>query len=613
MIHADLLAAIRKNGGRATLGDLITLTALPAGDIEQAILPALSRVGGHVAVDANGELIYAVDRTRAVPPDTSRLARFGRAVYTVFQAVFYAALSVVLVAYFIFYVVLLVALAVMAIAGAARGGDSDCDCDCDCKGCDGCDGCGGCGDCAGGSANGCGDSCFACFTCGSPPKRARRAELRERQQVTRNARRVARAERRASRSRRRREAIRLLGLGERFAKADLGLALAPAPTPAKLPFTRAVHAFIFGPPRPPEDPRRRERNLLAFVQAHDGRATAADAVSLTGLPIDQADALLLSLAAQYEGDVRVTDGGVIVYTFDRLLVSASEDTEVLDWVVGRGGAVTVEDLARRLGLTAASARARLTHLAAVAGGAIEHGATTRAVFPADARARLVDLASRSDAPREFTYAWERLEVAPWVVGVPAGERGWIYAFNGLNLALSLILSTLYGDGELALVDLFFDGGSPAWEPWVIGYVPLMFSLSVFAIPLVRAVAAAIANRGRRLRNQRRAVLLGIFHALEEEDDRVSTPELITVLGMDAAPSGRARLEEVLRSLAAELDGELDLSGPAEAGGARVYRFPRVHRELHAIERERLAVDRGALGLGEVIYDTAQPFDPDAGA
>ncbi|TNF37739.1 MAG: hypothetical protein EP329_02220 [Deltaproteobacteria bacterium] len=614
MIHDDLLAAIRANGGRATLADLATRTALSMADIQGAILGALSKVGGHVAVDDKGELIYSVSRTRTVPDETTRLQRFGRALYAAFKVFFYAGLSVVLVAYFIFYIVLLIALACVAIAGAAQGGDCDCDCDCDCKGCDGCDACGGCADCAGGSANSCGDSCFACFTCGSERKKEKRSALRARQKVTRAARRAARSERRAHRSQRRREMIRRLGFDDHFGPSDLGLALATAPAPEKPPFSRAVHAFIFGPPRPPEESRRRERNLLAFVQAHDGRATASDAVSLTGLPLDQADALLLSLAAQYEGDVEVTADGVVVYTFDRLLVSASDDVDVLDWVAGRGGAVTVEELARHLGLTAASARARLTHLATLAGGQVEHGATTRVVFPPDARARLADLAARGDAAREYTFAWERLEEAAWVVGVPEGHRGWLYGFNSLNLFVSVVLSMMYAGGELSLFDVLFDSGSTASaaEAWLVGYLPLLFSLAVFVIPMVRAVAASLANRGRRRRNQRRVALLAVFHALEEEDDRVSGLELANVLQVHASERAQA-LDGLLTALAGELDGELDLSGPAEEGGRRVFRFPRVHRELHAIERERLAVDRDAFGLGEVVYDTAEPFDPDAGA
>jgi len=613
MIHEDLVSAIRANGGRATLADLVTRTALPMGDIQSAILPALSKVGGHVAVDDKGELIYSVGRDREVPDESTRLERFGRALYTAFKAVFYTGLSVLLILYFAFYVVLIIALIVVGIAAAASGGDADCDCDCDCKGCDGCEGCAGCADCGSGSANGCGDSCFACFTCGSQPKKARRAARRERQKVTRAARRSARADRRARRSQRRRDRIRSLGFSRSFGRDDLGLALPSAPEPAQPPLWRSVHAFIFGPPSPPPDPRRRERNLLAFVQAHEGRATAADAVSLTGLPIDQADALLLSLAAEYEGDVEATDDGVIVYTFDRLLVSASDDVEVLDWAASTGGVVTVESLARHLGVTAATARARLTHLAAVAGGEVEHGATTRVVFPPDARARLLELAARDDASREYTYVWERLEPEPWVMGVPPGKRGWLYGFNGLNLFVSVCLSSMYASGQLSLLELFFDDGSyPAWERWLVGYVPLVFSLLVFLIPLVRAIAAYFANRARRRRNQRRVALLAVFHALEEDDDLVSGAELAEVLNVSVQERAPA-LDHLLTALAAELEGELDISGPAEHGGTRVYRFPRVFGELHAIERERLAVDRGAFALGEVVYDTSEPFDPDAGA
>ena len=604
----DLVRAIEAHGGRATLADLAVRTAQPLDALRRAILPALSLVGGHVAVDERGELIYAVDRRRRLPPEETRLQRFARSAYRVAQALFYAALSVVLVAYFVFYVVVLIALAVMAIAAAARG--SDCDCDCDCGGCakcggSGCDGCGGCADaCGHGSANGCGDTCFGCLTCGSSPKARARAALRTRQ---REARAIRRSERQAARRARRLSALRGLGLGATAADRDLGLALEDDPEPALPPFARAVHAYLFGPPAPPVDPTARERNVLAFLQAHDGRATATDAVALTGLPRDQADALLLSLAARYEGDLEVGDDGVIVYTFDRLLVSTSEDADVLAWVASRGHSVTVEELARHLGLPAAAARARLGHLVAATGARLEHGATTRAVFPQDVRAGLAELGARQESARDFTFAWERLARAPRVIGVPEGKRGWIVGFNSLNLTLAAVMVALYGDPETTLSALFFEARAGAGEAWLVAYLPFAFSLSVFLIPLARAVASALANRRRLAANLRRVALLGVLHALEEEDDRVSSAELAETLGIsDPSPAAWERLGALLAEAARDLGGEADTAAPEDAELGPVYRFPTAHAEIHAVERARLEVDRAALALADIAFDTAAP-------
>lgn len=605
MIHDELLAALRDAGGRATLGDLIARTALPAPAIREAILPALSRVGGHVAVDEHGELIYAIDRRRHAPPETTRLRRALNALVALARAIFTTGLIVVLIAYFILYVLIIVALAVVALAAAAKGGDADCDCNCDCGKAD----CAGCGDpCAGMNCNGCGDTCFACFTCGSERKKAARRELRASQRQDRVKRRARREARREARSERRRDAIKRLRarVGLSPSPAHLGFGLETEDPPDNPPLSRAVHAFVFGPPRPAPDPRARERNLLAFAQAHDGRVTASDAVALTGLSLADADAVLLDLAARFEGDVHVTDAGVIVFTFDRLLVSATEQTDVLAWIAEQGHAVTVEAFARRQNIAAAEARARLSHLAALVGGRAEHGETSVFVFPPDAATQMNALAARADALRDYTFAWERLELAPRVLGVPAGKRGWVIGFNTLNLALALAASVVYADGG-SILDVIEGGWSPAWEPLVLGYLPLFFSASVFLIPLVRAIAVSVTNGERRVRNARRVVLLGLFHALEEDDAKVSAAELKQVLHLERTQENRAQLTAALERLTRELEGSVDHEAGVDDDGGYTYVFPRVFEELHAIEHERLAVDLDALALTEVAYDTAAPM------
>ncbi len=602
-VQRDIVRAIRGHGGRATLGDLMAATSRPSADIEANVLPALNGVGGHLAVDDNGELIYSVQGPRKLPADPW-IYRLGRLVREAFKAIFFAGLTVVLVGYFAFYVLLALALAVAAIAAASRGGD--CDCDCDCGGCEGCEGCAECAGCCDSvSFNACGDSLAGCFACGGPANKARvkarNADRRGRSRERKQARRAQRSQRRQRRTARRHDTLVALrsSMGLTGEPAHLGMALSREVVSTKPPFLRAVRDYIFGPPRPLPDPLAMERNALAFIRAHDGRVAASDMVMLTGLSLSAADAVLLDIATRYAGDIEVSEQGTILYTFDRLLVSTSGDTSPLDWIAQQQHATTVETFARREGVDAPTALARLQHLASVAGGQVEHGATTRFVFPSDAREQLDAWSTQAGGVRDYVYCWEELELSPAVIGLPPDERGWVVGFNLANLVLGLLL--------LANVDLIeellgvdFSGGAA----WAVGYVPLAFSASVFLIPAIRNVARAIGDRGRRRRNAHRVVLLALFHALEGDDAKVTAHELSETLFGVARFRQFPHLESELRRLAAELQGSIDTEAPLSDRGL-TYTFERVFDELHAVHHARLTVDLGALQLAKIVYDTSR--------
>ncbi|MCC6621945.1 MAG: hypothetical protein IT385_11855 [Deltaproteobacteria bacterium] len=576
-----LLIALRELGGRATLGDLVARTALPTAVVEQAILPALSHVGGHVAVDDHGALVYTIDRTTPLPVLTPWWRRLGKATWLAFQAVFFAVLSIALVAYAVFYIALLLVLAVAAIAAAAKG--SDCDCDCDCKDC------GGCGNCAcDASCNGCGDACYAsCCARKSPDKVARRAELRESQKLARVARGLAKNLRANARRARWRNAL------ADFKKRGLamGFDLEPEEVSGKPPFLRAVRDFVFGPLRPPEDPAARERNLLGFIRDHQGRMTATDAAMVTGLPLDRADRVLLDLTVRVGGDVEATEDGAVVYTFDRFMVSAGADLASLEWILAQGGATTAGEFAAREGTDAADAAVRLQELARVVGGKVVHGETTVFEFPREARRRLDETAEQHAALRDFTYCWERLEKDPAILGVPAEHRGWIWGFNILNIAVSTGLCVYYlGVGERLL--------DTSWEVAVLGLFPLGMSLSVFLIPLARLIVEGVRNGGRRKRNAHRLALLALVHRVEQSP-RVSAADLRQDLGLGAqhAEAMNAHLEQLAR----ELEASFDLVRPD------YLLFERIHRELRAVQHARDELDPRGFALEAIVYDTAEPM------
>jgi hypothetical protein len=598
-LHRQILTALEQLGGRGTLGDIAARAALPSSQLEPAMLAALSHVGGHLAVDEHGTIIYAIDR-RADLPRPPRFQRLLRAIVLTLQTLFFAALSVVLVAYFIIYVVLLIVLAITACAAAAKG--SDCDCDCNCTGCGkACDGPSGSSsgsDCC--SCNSCGDRTYATVVAHDDTKLQERRQLREEQRARRQQKRQTRAERRRERTDRLRSM--LFGLrhrvGLRNAPAYLGMHLEPEVLEENPPFGRAVHAFIFGPRRAPPDPRATERDLIGFIRAHDGRITATDAVMVTGYGRAVADRMLLDLAVAHAGDVEVSDEGAIVYTFDRFMTSTGWDLdEAADWLLASEGRVTLAMVAKRWNLSPADALGQLGAIqAAIGGEIIAHPETMLKVPPED----LADLSRRQRVHaelRDFHFAWERLATEPAIVGVPDGKRGWIYGFNTLNIIVSTCLLLYYGAGGQVLEN--------SWETLWLGWLPALFSWSVFVIPCVRAFFRSFGNRHRLRDNARRIMLLALSYRLQQQRT-VTAPELRADLGLE--PESDAAIEAHLKRMLGELDGTIDTDAATTDPNAPVtYRFDTAYRELMAVEHARDGIDPKNFRIQTIAYDTAQPL------
>ncbi|WP_428269478.1 hypothetical protein [Haliangium sp.] len=592
-VRDQLTNALHQLGGTATLGDLASATALPAGTIRAHILAVVSGTGGRVAVSDQGILVYSLARTRR-PRDHARLRALGRALYRAVQTLYFGGLVLFLLAYFVFYVALLFAIAIAGVAMLFSG--DGCDCDCDCGGCD----CGGC-------------DCSGCDLCVCPdrkskaagsPRQQRRLQRRAERADHREARRARFAERRRRRGERRQARLRALRsrLGMSVAPAVLGLSLERDQVTKKPSRLRSVHAFVFGPPSAPVDPQARTRNLIAYVRESGGCLTAADVASLTALDLERADALALDLAVQYEGDVEVSEDGALIYVFEELAATAGEDLDFLDWL-SQQGTVTVSEAARHLGVDAATARAHLERAARRHGGRFVHGAESRVVFNDPRLERNLNQAARL---RDYTYAWDRLATSPAVLGVPAGHRGWIIGFTLLNLAMSTALM-LIGRNPDGSVTLFEQDWGPllsySSDILVLGALPFAFSLGVFLIPLVRLFARMVGDRIRLRRNAWRVFLLALFHRLEDSD-RVTAEHILIDLDLppmkDLRRTARALLERAVR----DYEGSVDPEGYDEHGG-HTYVFERLHTELTSAAHARLEVDMSALRVDKIVYDSAR--------
>ena len=90
----------------------------------------------------------------------------------------------------------------------------------------------------------------------------------------------------------------------------------------KVPFYKKVFAFVFGPDRPRASLRDRDRSVIRLIRARKGTLTVPELVRHTGLTVTEAEEEMGRLMGAYAGDVHVSRGGELVYSFGELLVSA---------------------------------------------------------------------------------------------------------------------------------------------------------------------------------------------------------------------------------------------------------------------------------------------------
>jgi hypothetical protein len=121
------------------------------------------------------------------------------------------------------------------------------------------------------------------------------------------------------------------------------------------PLYKKVFEFVFGPPRPPEDPLLDEKEILVHIRKNQGRIAAVDLVTLMGWDFPRAEEEATRLLVDYGGEPEVSDDGVVVYVFKDIRKTVQE---------GRASEVTPrrawERMERRLPLSGNSSGTNVT-------------------------------------------------------------------------------------------------------------------------------------------------------------------------------------------------------------------------------------------------------------
>ena len=119
---STVMAALRGLEGRATLGDVVSATGLPDHEAEVALRSLLETHRGHLEVADSGDLLYRFDPGLIERDAELFRARFRRVAWSAFKVGFKIWTAVMLVAYFIVFVLILIAIMTANRDGRSSGG-----------------------------------------------------------------------------------------------------------------------------------------------------------------------------------------------------------------------------------------------------------------------------------------------------------------------------------------------------------------------------------------------------------------------------------------------------------------------------------------------------------
>lgn len=268
-----VLRALRKAGGRVTLGDAVSSTGLPSHEVESTLRALLETRRGHMEVGESGTLVYRFDPgliQRDAEPFLSRVAHKS---WEVFKEAFKVWTVLMLVVYFVVFVALLIAALVASQGkggGRRRGG----------------------GISLGRGRGGGFGNLWLWYFFWRPGWGWRRPYYGHRWE-------------------RRYGSARGVGKGRGRGSDEV-----------KVPFIKKVFAFVFGPDVPRPTQAQKDRGVLRLIRARRGVLTPAELVQHTGLPLQEAEDEMARLMVAHDGDARVTKQGVLTYVFPELMVSA---------------------------------------------------------------------------------------------------------------------------------------------------------------------------------------------------------------------------------------------------------------------------------------------------
>ncbi len=195
--------------------------------------------------------------------------------------------------------------------------------------------------------------------------------------------------------------------------------------------------------------------------------------------------------------------------------------------------------------------------------------------------------------------WAEEKALPPFTGNGVGTNLLIVLLNGFNLiAAGWVIAnglTIERIGQL-LKRVPVEELAPASTPWALGVIPLVFSIALFAVPLVRAAWRPIKARRVAREKGRRALVRAVLERVGERGGVTETE----LAGAWAAAAGSVPDSKTLTREVVALGGDVDIESSAD--GVR-YRFPDMEVEARAVAAEREAAAEDEAKVGPVIFSS----------
>lgn len=269
---------------------------------------------------------------------------------------------------------------------------------------------------------------------------------------------------------------------------------------------------------------------------------------------------------------------------------AQLDRDTLRLIRSRAGVLTTAELVEHSGETFPEAEQEMARLLGAYGGEALVSPDGELVY---AFPEIMATVQETRRPRAPNPAWLRLEPALEITGNTAGANAAIAGMNGFTL-LSAATAPWFIFPRLGL------GGAGAWLGLV--WVPVVFSMLFFGVPLVRSLSVKLENSRRHTRNVRRVLLGLVYRRALEESGPVGVDEAHTYVASKLREQAveRGQVEAALHRLAAELDADVT----TDERGGQLFAFPALRQAFVAGDAVRRKLELDRKSLGEIVYATS---------
>ncbi len=298
------------------------------------------------------------------------------------------------------------------------------------------------------------------------------------------------------------------------------------------PFYERVNRFFFGPEEKPFDINEAKRAVLQEIRAKKGHIGILDVIRVTGLSKEAADPFMAKLLVEHDGDVKVSLDGGIYYEFAAMRKSALDEQAI-------------------------------------------------------------------PAPP----IWHRREKLLPFTGNRPGSNILIAGLNGFNLVMSSVaIASGWTIEKFRYFFLAAKSGIPIDQlppppegvPLLLGWIPFIFSLALFAIPVLRAM-----NRGQKRQkinrnNGKRGLIRVILNSLGFKAIDEGTLARGWTEQAQVPPGDKELTQEIVN-----LGGEAEVS----EDGKVTYAFKALESELAALENARKRTGERGVHVGDVVFSS----------